>query len=99
MFFGLSRTTATEFSFFLALPMISAASLYSLWGARDALSWNDASVLAMGFIAAFISCFVIMRALLKFVSKHSYVAFAWYRIAFGVLILATAYTGSIDWAM
>lgn len=98
MYFGLSRKASTEFSFFLAIPMISAASLYSLWGARDQLAWSDASVLAVGFVTAFIATFVVMRALLKFISKHTYIAFAWYRIAFGVVVLATAYTGVISWA-
>lgn len=98
MYFGLSRKASTEFSFFLAIPMISAASLYSLWGARDQLAWSDAGVLAVGFVTAFIATFVVMRALLKFISKHTYIAFAWYRIAFGVVVLATAYTGVISWA-
>lgn len=97
MYFGLSRKASTEFSFFLAIPMISAASLYSLWGARDQLEWADALILAVGFITAFIVTFAVMRALLKFISKHTYIAFAWYRIAFGVLVLITAYTGAISW--
>ncbi|HEX7763203.1 MAG TPA: undecaprenyl-diphosphate phosphatase [Cellvibrio sp.] len=98
MYFGLSRKASTEFSFFLAIPMISAASLYSLWGARHQLAWSDAGVLAVGFVTAFIATFVVMRALLKFISKHTYIAFAWYRIAFGLVVLATAYTGVISWA-
>jgi len=98
MYFGLSRKASTEFSFFLAIPMISAASLYSLWGAREQLEWSDAGILAVGFITAFIATFVVMRALLIFISKHTYIAFAWYRIAFGILILITAYTGAISWS-
>jgi undecaprenyl-diphosphatase len=98
MYFGMSRKASTEFSFFLAIPMISAASLYSLWSARDQLEWADAGVLAVGFITAFLVTFVVMRALLKFISKHTYIAFAWYRIAFGVVVLITAYTGVIGWA-
>lgn len=98
MYFGLSRTTATEFSFFLAIPMISAASLYSLWKARDQLAWADGGILAVGFITSFVVTFVVMRALLKFVSNHTYLAFAWYRIAFGILVAATAYTGAIVWS-
>ncbi len=97
LYFGLSRTAATEFSFFLAIPVISAASLYSLWEGRESLEWNDAGILAIGFIASFITTFVIMRALLKFISNHTFIAFAWYRIAFGLLILVTAYTGAINW--
>ena len=97
MFFGLSRTAATEFSFFLALPMISAASLYSLWGARELLEVRDMGILAICFITMFISAFVVMRALLRFISNHTYMAFAWYRIAFGLLIAVTAYTGAVNW--
>lgn len=99
MYFGLSRRAATEFSFFLAIPMISAASLYSLWGARERLEWADASILAVGFIVSFITAFIVMRALLKFVSTHTYMAFAWYRIAFGLLILVTAYFGMVNWSL
>ncbi len=98
MYFGLSRKASTEFSFFLAIPMISAASLYSLWGARHQLEWSDAGVLAVGFITAFIATFAVMRALLKFISKHTYIAFAWYRIAFGLVVILTAYTGVISWS-
>lgn len=97
MYFGLSRKAATEFSFFLAIPMISAASLYSLWGAREHLDWNDAAVLAVGFIASFITTFAVMHALLIFISRYTYIAFAWYRIAFGALIAITAYSGAISW--
>lgn len=99
LYFGLSRTAATEFSFFLAIPVISAASLYSLWEGRDHLVLDDAGILAIGFIASFVSTFVIMRALLKFISNHTFMVFAWYRIAFGVLILLTAYTGAIEWVV
>lgn len=98
MYFGLSRKASTEFSFFLAIPMISAASLYSLWSARELLEWADAGILAVGFITAFFATFVVMRALLKFISNHTYMAFAWYRIAFGLLVMITAYTGAISWA-
>lgn len=98
MYFGLSRRAATEFSFFLAIPMISGASLYSLYKARDLIDIDDAGILATGFIAAFFTTFVVMRALLVFVAKHTYIAFAWYRIAFGILVLLTASTGAIDWS-
>lgn len=99
IYFGLSRKAATEFSFFLAIPMISAASLYSLWSARDSLVVEDLGIMAVGFVASFISAFLLMRALLKFISNHTYVAFAWYRIAFGMLILITAYSGVINWSL
>ncbi len=98
MYFGLSRKASTEFSFFLAIPMISAASLYALWEARALLEWEDVGLLAIGFITAFFVTFVVMRALLMFVSRYTYMAFAWYRIAFGLLVLATAYTGVINWS-
>lgn len=87
LFVGLSRKTATEFSFFLGIPTLGAASLYSLYKARGALSMDDAGVFAVGFIAAFISAFFAIRALIRFVTNHSFVGFAWYRIAFGLFIL------------
>lgn len=99
IYFGLSRKASTEFSFFLAIPMISAASLYSLWGARDKLEMADFGILGVGFFTSFISAFLLMRALLKFISNHTYIAFAWYRIAFGLLIIATAYSGAINWSL
>jgi undecaprenyl-diphosphatase len=99
IYFGLSRKSSTEFSFFLAIPMISAASLYSLWGARDKLVLQDMGIMAIGFVASFVSAFLLMRALLRFISNHTYVAFAWYRIAFGLLILITAYSGAINWSL
>lgn len=97
MYFGLSRTASTEFSFFLAIPVITAASVYSMWGARDLIEIRDIEIFAVGFIASFITTFLIMKALLKYVSKHTFMAFAWYRIVFGLLILLTAYTGAINW--
>lgn len=97
VYFGLSRKASTEFSFFLAIPVISAASLYSMWGARDLIEVADIEVFAAGFVASFISAFVVMRALLKFVSNHTFMVFAWYRILFGLIILLTAYTGVINW--
>lgn len=99
IYFGLSRKASTEFSFFLAIPMISAASLYSLWSARDNLALEDMGIMAIGFVASFVSAFLLMRALLKYISNHTYVAFAWYRIAFGILILLTAYSGVINWSL
>ena len=97
LFLGLSRKAATEFSFFLAIPTLSAASLYSLYKARDSLVMDDMGIFAVGFVAAMLSAFVAVRALLKFITTHTFVVFAWYRIAFGVLILLTAYSGSINW--
>ena len=82
LFFGLSRTAATEFSFFLGIPTLGAASLYSLFKARHELSMGDAGLFAVGFVAAFLSAFVAIRALMRFITNHTFVAFAWYRIAF-----------------
>lgn len=97
LFFGLSRKCATEFSFFLAIPTLFAATLYSLWKARDLLSSADVPMFSVGFIAAFASAFVVVRWLIRYVSTHDFTIFAWYRIAFGLVVLASAYTGSINW--
>jgi len=87
MCFGLNRQTATEFSFFLALPIMFAATGYDLFKARDLLSMNDAFIFMVGFVTAFLSALVVIRALIRFVAKHSFAAFAWYRIAVGILVL------------
>lgn len=96
LLFGFSRTTATEFSFFLAIPTIFAATLYDGWKHRDLLSMDDLPMFAVGFLAAFISAQFAIRAFLKFIATHSFVIFAWYRIAFGLLILILAYVGLIS---
>lgn len=93
LFLGLSRKTATEFSFFLGIPTLGAASLYSLYKVRDALSMDDAGIFAVGFIAAFISAFFAIRALIRFVAHHTFIGFAWYRIGFGLLILLLYFRG------
>ena len=98
MWFGLSRKAATEFSFFLAIPTLLGATVYSLYKARHDLSSADIPMFGLGTIAAFISAFFCVRWLLRYVSTHSFKAFAWYRIAFGLMILITAYTGVINWA-
>jgi len=97
LLFGLSRHAATEFSFFLALPTLTAAGAYQLYSARHLLSAGDAGWFAAGFVAAFISALLCVRWLLRYISRHSFAVFAWYRIAFGILILATAYFGIINW--
>ena len=97
MFFGLSRKCATEFSFFLAVPILFGATLYSLWKARALLSAADVPVFAVGFITAFISAFVVVRWLIRYVSTHDFTVFAWYRIVFGGVVLLTAYTGVVEW--
>jgi len=97
MLFGLSRKAATEFSFFLAVPTLIAAGLYDLWKHRDMLSASDAPVFGVGSVVSFISAFVVIRWLIRYVATHDFKPFAWYRIAFGVVVLFTAYFGWIDW--
>jgi undecaprenyl-diphosphatase len=84
---GLSRTAATEFSFFLAIPVMLAATAYDLMKSWDTLVPSDAPVFAVGFVVSFISALIVVRAFLSYVSHHSFSAFAWYRIAFGALLL------------
>ena len=101
MLFGLPRTVATEFSFFLAIPVIGAATLYEslkLWKSPVAISSDFGIAIVIGFIAAFISAFICVRWLLHYVAHHNFKPFAWYRIAFGLLILLTSYTGLIAWS-
>jgi undecaprenyl-diphosphatase len=98
LFFGLSRKCATEFSFFLAIPTLVAASAYSLWKARALLSLDDVPMFGVGFIAAFISAFIVVRWLIRYVSTHDFTIFAWYRIVFGLVVLATWQTGVVNWS-
>ena len=98
LFFGLSRKAATEFSFFLAIPTMFAATVYDVYKHRDLLQLHDLEVFAVGFVAAFISALFAVRGLLRYISHHDFTVFAWYRIAFGVAVLATAYTGVVDWS-
>lgn len=87
MCFGLSRHTATEFSFFLALPIMFAATGLDLIQARDLLSLDDALIFLVGFVVSFVSALLVIRALIKFVGQHSFAVFAWYRIVFGILVV------------
>lgn len=98
LFLGLQRKTATEFSFFLGIPTLGAASLYSLYKHRDLLTAADAGVFAMGFIVSFIFAFIAIRALIRYVANHDFTVFAWYRIAFGFVVLFTAWSGLVHWA-
>jgi undecaprenyl-diphosphatase len=98
MLFGLSRKAATEFSFFLAIPTLFGATVYSLYKARDALSWDDLPLFGVGSVAAFISAFFCVRWLLRYISTHDFTIFAWYRIGFGLLILATDWLSLVRWA-
>ena len=97
MLFGLSRTAATEFSFFLAIPTLLAATAYEFVKNRALLAGGDLSMIGVGFVVAFVSAFLVVRWLLRYVAHHDFVPFAWYRIAFGVVILATSYFGLVHW--
>lgn len=97
LFFGLSRKAATEFSFFLAMPTMVGAAVYSGYKYKDLFVPADVPVIALGFITAFVFAMIAVKALLKFIANHSYAVFAWYRIAFGLLILATWQFGWVDW--
>ncbi|PKO46825.1 MAG: undecaprenyl-diphosphatase [Betaproteobacteria bacterium HGW-Betaproteobacteria-22] len=97
LFFGLSRKAAAEFSFFLAVPTLGIASIYSMYKDRALLSADDIGAWVTGFIFAFISAMIAVRALIRYVSHHDFTIFAWYRIAFGVIVLLTAYTGLVNW--
>lgn len=98
MMFGLERRVATEFSFFLAIPILFGATVYELYKARSTLSLDDFSLFGVGFVAAFVSAFICVRWLLRYIASHDFTAFAWYRIVFGIVVLATAYSGLVVWA-
>ena len=97
MLFGLSRQVATEFSFFLAIPTLIGAGLYDTWKYRDLLSWADAPAFLLGLTSAFVSALVVVHWLIRFVSNHSFTWFAWYRIAFGAIVLVSSYAGWVVW--
>ncbi len=98
LLFGLSRRAATEFSFFLAIPTLLIASVYQLYKERELVVLDEWSLWAVGFAAAFLSAFVAVRGFLHYVSTHSFALFAWYRIAFGILVLITWRLDLISWA-
>ena len=98
LFMGLSRRAATEFSFFLAIPTLIAATIYQLYKERALLSPDDVGMWAVGFIAAFISAFWAVRGLLRYIGTHDFTVFAWYRIAFGIIVLLTWKLDLISWA-
>ncbi len=97
LFFGLSRLAAAEFSFFLAIPTMFAATLYDVYKHRDLFSADDFSLFAIGSVVSFISAFLAVRGLIRFISRHDFTVFAWYRIAFGILVLSSAQMGWVDW--
>jgi undecaprenyl-diphosphatase len=94
---GLSRRTAAEFSFFLAIPALLAATAYDIYKAREDFVAADVEPLIVSCVASFVSALLVTKLLLRFVSQHSFASFAWYRIAFGVVILVTAHTGLVNW--
>lgn len=98
MLLGLSRKAATEYTFFLAIPTLFGAGAYSLLKVRHSLVMADLPLFAVGFLFSFLAAWVCVRWLLRYVSTHNFNAFAWYRIGFGLLILATAYFGLVNWA-
>jgi undecaprenyl-diphosphatase len=97
MLFGLSRKAATEFSFFLAVPTLIAAGGYDLLKNRALLSAADAPIFGVGLVVAFVSAFVVIRWLIRYVATHDFKPFAWYRIAFGLVVLLTFYFGWVRW--
>ena len=98
MLFGLSRKAATEFSFFLAVPTLVAAGAYDMWKNRGLFSADDLGMFAVGMVTAFVSAFIVIRWLVRYVATHDFTVFAWYRIAFGLVVLATAYFGWVSWS-
>ncbi len=98
MLLGLSRKAATDFSFYLAIPTLIGAGAYSLYKERALLSMADAPMFAVGLVVSFISAWLCIKWLLKFIATHSFVGFAYYRIVFGVIVLLTAWTGWVQWA-
>lgn len=97
LIFGLSRKTAAEFSFFLAIPTMFGATAYDLYKNWALLKAEDLPVFAVGFIAAFIAAMWAVKTFIRFISNHTFAVFAWYRIGFGVFVLATAYSGVVHW--
>jgi len=98
MLFGLSRKAAAEFSFFLAVPTLMAAGAYDLFKNRELLSWSDLPLFGVGGLAAFVSAFFCVRWLMRYIISHDFTIFAWYRIIFGIIVLATAWSGIISWS-
>ena len=98
MLLGLSRKAATDFSFFLAIPTLIGAGVYSLYKERAMLSLDDLPMFAVGLVVSFVSAWICVRWLLKYIASHSFEVFAWYRIVFGLVVLGTAWTGLVAWA-
>ena len=98
MLLGLSRKAATDFSFYLAIPTLIGAGVYSLYKERALLSLADLPVFVVGLVFSFLSAWLCVRWLLRFIATHSFVGFAWYRIVFGLVVLGTAWSGLVTWA-
>jgi undecaprenyl-diphosphatase len=98
MLFGLSRRAATEFSFFLAIPTLIGAGAYQTFKYRDLLSVADVPLFGVGLVVSFFSALACVHWLIRYVSRHDFVPFAWYRIVFGLVVLVTAWTGLVDWS-
>jgi undecaprenyl-diphosphatase len=97
MLLGLSRKAATDFSFYLAIPTLIGAGVYSLYKERALLSMADLPMFSVGLLFSFLSAWLCIRWLLRYISTHTFVVFAWYRIAFGIVVLVTAWTGTVSW--
>ena len=98
MLFGLDRRVATEFSFFLAIPIMFAATAYDVLKHWELFTAADLPTFGTGFLFAFLSAFVAVRGLIRFVASHTFNVFAWYRIVFGLIILGSWWLGLINWA-
>ncbi|HNK19671.1 MAG TPA: undecaprenyl-diphosphate phosphatase [Piscinibacter sp.] len=98
MLLGLSRKAATDFSFYLAMPTLIGAGVYSLYKERALLAMSDLPLFAVGLLLSFVSAWICVRWLLRYISSHTFTPFAWYRIAFGVLVLVTAHFGWVSWS-
>lgn len=98
MLFGLSRKAATDFSFYLAIPTLIGAGAYSLYKERALLTLADVPLFGVGLVMSFLSAWLCIRWLLRYIASHSFVGFAYYRIVFGIVVLATAWSGSVNWA-
>jgi len=98
LIFGLSRKAATEFSFFLAIPTMFAATAYDLYKNWGLLRADDLPVFTVGFVASFVAAMWAVKSFIRFISNHTFVVFAWYRIVFGLIVLGTAYSGAVSWS-
>lgn len=98
LLFGLSRKAATEFSFFLAIPTLLLATAYQLYKERALLSLDDLAMWAVGFLSAFVAAFLCVRWLLRYIAHHDFMIFAWYRIVFGILVIASWQMGWVNWS-